>query len=219
MGLSPQESEKKSAEHIFLPWISNKEKKFSKFTDIFSLRNFWTLMIIKLLLLCWCVALQSAILPESIMAGNLPWLLQCLHLKIIPTMLEKNETFHFEGVRAGKALKKAFTACEVIEALGCTVATPLPSRVLSHGGSAALGRLAAGVPAGIPRERSMEGCASAAAERKHRRKKWGSWNESRQQMMITSEDFVLKWKPSHSPLRCSGRDGLVVHAPLAITSE
>lgn len=50
----------------------------------------------------------------------------------------------------------------MIKALGYTVATPLPSWALSHVGSAALGRLAAGVPAGIPRERSTEGCASAA---------------------------------------------------------
>lgn len=42
MGKSPRESEQENAARIFLPWISNKEKKFSGFPDllIFSLRNY-----------------------------------------------------------------------------------------------------------------------------------------------------------------------------------
>lgn len=107
-------------------------------------------MNIKPLPLCWCVALWSAVLPESITAGNLLQCLQCLFLKIILAILKKIETFHFEGGRAGQLFQMLLQHVKVTNHLDLIFASLLASRLPSCGGSMTLDRPGVAFPAGFP---------------------------------------------------------------------
>lgn len=92
-------------------------------------------MNIELLLLCESVALQSAVLPESIIAGNLLQFLWCLFLKIITYNVQKVKHFISNVAGLEKLFKVLLQHVKGTNHLDCIFTFPLPSWLPSHGGS------------------------------------------------------------------------------------